>query len=240
MMRFFRRRPHEHSASKTWEASQRYELEHAIVYMDSPQFRSHHADLVSGKLNVSSGYRDQLMLREFFGDSSADFEHFLSHVKARVSLDIGPCVASQIAGWDVAAVRYAIEPLLDPIVEWQKSKLNGSAYEGMVGFARPAEELIGDLVGKVDGAIVCRNMLDHSPHWPFVLSNISSYAAQGCKLLLWTDIDHRGTADEGHYDITSDARAFRRLVEQLGFRVIREYSAAAREELNWGCFAERL
>jgi len=239
-MRIFRRLRQAPTARKTWEASQKYELEHAIGFMESPSFRSHHRDLMAGRLNVSAGHRDELMLKESFGGSPEDFERFLTHIPGRACVDIGPCVASQIAGWDVARVRYAIEPLLDPIVDWQKANLGGSAYEGMVGFARPAEKLVGELVGKIDGAIVCRNMLDHTPHWPFVLSNIASYAAPGCKLLLWTDIDHRGTDDEGHYDITSDASAFKRLVEQLGFRVVREHSSADRQELNWGCFAERI
>lgn len=239
-MRLFRRQRQADPVLKTWEFSQKYELEHAIGFMDSPSFRGHHRDLAAGRLNVSAGHRDELMMKEFFGDSPEVFESFLSHIAGRACLDVGPCVASQIAGWDVARVRYAIEPLLEPILAWQRAKLGGSAYEGIRGFAKPAEELIGELVAAIDGAIVCRNMLDHTPRWPFVLSNIASYAKPGCKLLLWTDLDHRGTADEGHYDITSDTGALKRLLQQLGFRVDREYSSAERHELNWGCFAERV
>src|SRR5581483_3568069 len=103
----------------------------------------------------------------------------------------------------------------------------------------PGETFQEALAGRIDGAILCRNMLDHTPRWAFVLGNIAAYAAVGCKLLLWTDLDHLGTADEGHYDITNDSASFKRLVEALGFRVIREHSAE-RAELNWGCFAEKV
>ena len=92
----------------------------------------------------------------------------------------------------------------------------------------------------VDGAIFCRNMLDHTPHWRAVLDNISAYACTGSKLLLWTDLDHRGDADEGHYDISSDVGRFANHIRELGFRIVREYSDAGRHELNWGCFAEKL
>lgn len=224
---------------KSWEASQSYELEHAIAFMNEPSFRDHHSALIAGKLNVSAGFRDSLLMAEFFGGSPKDLDAFLDHVTGRTCLDIGPCVASQIAGWDVAKERIAIEPLLEPIVAWQEANLGASAFSGMRTYARPAEELIEDLRQAIDGAIVCRNMLDHTPRWPFVLSNMAAYAALGCKLLLWSDLDHRGTADEGHYDITSDVDAFKRLVAQLGFRVLREYRSTQRVELNWGCFAER-
>jgi hypothetical protein len=80
-------------------------------------------------------------------------------------------------------------------------------------------------------------MLDHTPNWPFVLSNISAYAMSGCHLLCWTDLYHRGSADEGHYDITPDKDSFRRLINQLGFRIIREYSDKMRKEMNLGFIA---
>jgi hypothetical protein len=80
-------------------------------------------------------------------------------------------------------------------------------------------------------------MLDHTPKWPFVLSNMSAYAASGCQLLFWTDIDHRGTADDGHFDICSEASSLRRLLEQLGFAIQREFKDVNRHELNWGCVA---
>lgn len=86
----------------------------------------------------------------------------------------------------------------------------------------------------IDGAIFCRNMLDHTPNWPFVLSNISTYAQSGCYLLLWTDISHHGVADKGHFEITEDADAFVRLVETLGFQVQYKFSISGHPEKNVG------
>jgi hypothetical protein len=231
-MRLFARQP------KTWAQSQRYELDHAIAFMKEPSFRQLHADWRAGKLNASTGHRDALMLQEFFGGDRQSFDQFFKNIAGKSCLDIGPCVFSPLSAWDVAGPRFAIEPLLSPIDEWQRTNLGESSYRDIKGFARPAEEFIREL--RIDGAILCRNMLDHTPKWPFVLANISAYAAPGCKLLLWTDIDHGGEEDEGHYNITSDVSDFRNLVRQLGFRIVREYQSTGRPETNWGCFAERL
>lgn len=222
---------------KTWELSQRYELEHAIIFMETPDFRGLAKMIQSGDALVSNGYSNELILKEFFGGSSTEWDKFVSEIKGRNCLEIGPCVASPLACWDVAAERHIIEPLLNPIVKWQQENLGFSLFDGLQHHAVSAEELISDLVGKIDGAIYCRNCIDHSPDWPFILSNISHYAATGCHLLLWNDIDHRGTADDGHYDITKDTNAFKRLIQALGFEIVREYQDRARLELNWGCFA---
>jgi hypothetical protein len=66
---------------------------------------------------------------------------------------------------------------------------------------------------------------------------MSEYAQPGCRLLLWTDLDHHGTEDIGHYNITLDVEAFKRLVETFGFRIVRTCQDTNRPELNWGCFA---
>jgi len=225
---------------KTWDISQDYELKSAIGFMQSPPFQKYYKGLLSGKLNISVGHRDDLILREFFGGSAKAFDNFVKHLKGRTTLDIGPCVSTPTYAWDTAAKRYAIEPLYKPIVAWQRANLGVSCFEGIECFAKPAEERIDKLVGAVDGAILCRNMLDHTPLWPFVLSNISAYAAPGCKLLFWTDLDHHGTADEGHYDIGSDKKTFKNLIEALGFKIIREYSIKERTDSNWGCYAEKI
>ena len=226
--------------SKSWSGSQQYELEHAIGFMQSDMYRRQHQDLISGRMTMSNGYFNELILGEFFENSKVELGEFVEHVRGRSVLDIGPCVMSPLATWDVASERIAIEPLFPPIEDWQKKNLGGSAYEGMTVFSEPAEKLLLPLTGKIDGAILCRNMLDHTPRWPFVLSNIAAYAAKGCRLLLWTDLDHGGEADDGHYDITPDEAAFRRLVIQLGFSIVREYRHEDRIEKNWGCFAIKM
>jgi hypothetical protein len=225
------------SSAKVWVDSQKYELEHAIGFMDAPFFRQLFAETKAGKLNLSTGHRDSLMLKEFFGGARAQFDQFVAHITDKSCLDVGPCVLSPLSAWDVAKQRFAVEPLVPSIEAWQRKHLGGSVYEGITAYPIPGEQLVPEIVGKIDGAILCRNMLDHTPKWPFVLANISAYAARGCRLLLWTDLDHRGDADEGHYDITTEPEHFRNFVVQLGFDIQSEYSDTQRHELNWGCSA---
>lgn len=222
---------------KTWEVSQNYELSHAVTFMDSKDFRELANQFHSGENLVSKGYCNELMLKEFFSGQPSEWNGFLEHIKDKTCLEIGPCVLSPLVTWDVCSERHVIEPLVVPIEKWQRENLGFSLFEGLNNHAVGAEELISQIVGKVDGAIYCRNCIDHSPNWAFILSNISHYAAPGCRLMLWNDIDHRGVADEGHYDITTDVIAFKRLIQALGFEIVREYQDESRFELNWGCFA---
>jgi hypothetical protein len=225
--------------SKTWNGSQQYELHHSIVFMDTPDFRkladAHHG----GRMIMSNGYVNDLMLREFFAGDKSEWRRFVEHITDKSCLEIGPAVLSPLSAWDVAARVHVIEPLLNEVEEWQRNNLGYSLFDGLEKHAHGAEEVVPEAVGKIDGAIYCRNCLDHTPHWPFILANMALYASPGCKLLLWLDLDHRGIADEGHYDITTDPAAFKRLIEALGFDIEREFEVTERHELNWGCFATK-
>lgn len=224
---------------KTWAVSQAYELRHAEVFMTTKHFQQLAAQVHRGEALISKGYVDDLMLREFFNNDLTEWRDFFDYISGKRCLEIGPNVFSPLATWDVAGKRYIIEPLLEPIAKWQKNKFGFTVFDGLNGYAVGAENTIHELVGRIDGAIYCRNCIDHSPMWPFILSNISNYAAPECRLLLWSDLDHRGKADDGHYDIVSDVPRFKNLVENLGFQIIREYQDQNRDELNWGCFAIR-
>ncbi|MFN7906413.1 MAG: hypothetical protein ACK5P5_14625, partial [Pseudobdellovibrionaceae bacterium] len=177
------------AVKKTWGVSQAYELKHAIGFMQEPHFGALFKDHISGKLNVSTGYKDTIILNEFFAGENQDVEwkKFLEHISGKICVDIGPCVYSPLATWDVAGKRIAIEPLFEPIDRWQKQHLGRSVFENLTCYSTGADEFIPELFNKIDGAIYCRNMLDHTPNWAFVLSNIASYAIPGCKLLLWND-----------------------------------------------------
>jgi hypothetical protein len=229
--------PEPEKPKKTWQVSQDYELDHAVIFMDSPDFRSLAASMHNGEFNASSGYVNDLMLKEFFASDRMEWDKFIAHITGKRCMEIGPCVFSPLGGWDVAAERHVIEPLYQPIDNWQREHFGYSVFDGLKMYGVGAEVLIPELVGKIDGALLCRNCIDHSPQWAFILANISQYCAPGAKLLLWNDIDHKGTADDGHYDITTDPAAFRRLIEALGFDIIRTYTDESRMELNWGCFA---
>jgi hypothetical protein len=226
--------------AKTWATSQAYELAHAISFMQSESFRTLHREVSAGRQRSATGYVNSMMLEEFFAGDAGEWRLFLEAVEGGRVMDIGPCVFSPLANLEGAAERICLEPLHREIDAWQRQHLGGSLFQGMTCHAVGAETFLPEYRAAIDGAIYCRNMLDHTPRWAFVLANISAYAARGCKLLLWTDLDHRGDADDGHYDLTDDEGAFKRLLVQLGFRVIREYRQQARPTLNYGCFAEKL
>jgi hypothetical protein len=130
-----------------------------------------------------------------------------------------------------------IEPLFEKVSKFQKDKFGFSLFDGFIGFNSPAEVTINSLINHIDGVIYCRNCIDHSPLWPFILANISKYAAKGCYLMIWNDLDHSGSADDGHYDITQEPNYFKNLIEALGFDVINEYTDSQRVGVNIGFLA---
>jgi len=225
--------------TKTWGDSQEYEMKNAIKAMNKTHFKSIYKNFIDGKLSISKGYiANNTTLKEFFDDSQENWFKFINYVSGKVCLEIGPCIVSELVCYDVASERHVIEPLYLKIREWQIANLGRSTYEDLICYGQGAENTIDGLIGLVNGAIFCRNMLDHTPHWEVVLTNISNYATKGCRLLLWTDLYHKRGVDIGHYNITTNLSTFKELIKDLGFRVIREYQDVNRiETLNYGCFA---
>jgi hypothetical protein len=207
--------------------------------MKEQHFKTVFADFKAGKLQSSTGHINDQLLREFFDGKPDLWLAFKSEAAGKMGMDIGPCVFSPLPAWDFLSKTIAIEPLGTKIKDWQIANLGSSTFDGMDLRSIGADVYVPEFAGAIDGVIYCRNMLDHTPHWPFVLSNIGAYAAPGCQLLFWTDIDHGGTGDEGHFDINPDSNAVKRLVEQLGFQVLREYEDSLRHESNWGCVATK-
>ena len=44
-------------------------------------------------------------------------------------------------------------------------------------------------------------------------------------------------ADAGHFEICSDPRQLKRLIQHLGFEIERDFEDSDRPETNWGCVA---
>ncbi len=190
----------------------------------------------SGEFNALNGYRNPRIVEEFFQNSIDTYDEFLLNIRGKARIDVGPCITTPLGQWGVGD-NFIIEPLIDEVVSLQKSKFGFSFFDGMTCFNSPAEKIIDSLINRIDGAIFCRNCIDHSPEWPFILANLSKYATKGCHLLLWNDLNHYGTADDGHYDITTDSKYFSNLIESLGFTIISEYVDTKRSSLNYGCRA---
>ena len=187
------------SAKKSWHAAQEYELEHAYGFMSEPYFTSLFSKYKAGDLNTATGYFNELFVREFFANDVSLFRLFLNKIQGKACLDIGPCVFTPLVTWHGIGAAAAIEPLGEAVRHWQRQHFGMSVFDDLDLRSVGADVFIPEYESRFDGVIHCRNMLDHTPSWPFVLSNISAYAAPGCHLLLWTDIDHRGAADAGDF-----------------------------------------
>ncbi len=231
-----------HDPRLKWMDAQKFELNNAAEFMEKhPGFLQAVARLDRPECYASQGYVDNHVTSEFFAGYADAYRGFIDQIAGKAILDVGPCIFTPISLWDVAASRMIIEPLYDDVVAYQLQTYGRNYFEHIeLAFSAGAEKLIPELVGKIDGAILVRNCIDHSPQWPFILANIAAYAAPGCKLLLWNDLMHPPSYMDGHFDITNDAHAFRRLLEALGFRIDYEFELHNTECLDYGCRATRL
>jgi hypothetical protein len=157
----------------------------------------------------------------FLGDVGL-FNSFVEHVRNRKGLEVGSGPFGYIAPCYWIKDRVIIEPLIDRYREAQLN-LTGKTFfsDEIKGYSSPAEQVIPELVGKVDGFIACRNALDHCEDPMTILLNLSDYAAPGCWLLLWTDLWHLAGLDAGHHNITKTQRAMDAYLNGLGFDVVK-------------------
>ncbi|MDA0237459.1 MAG: hypothetical protein O3B03_02980 [Proteobacteria bacterium] len=228
------------SKLQSWSAAQMFEFRHAKKYMD----RLHIAELLqkanSRDFLVSSGYFDSSLVSEYFDGSLKDYKEFVLHITDKNVLEIGPCLLAQVASWDVARHRFAIEPLYEKISLEQRKRFGVDGYPNVTAYASAAENLISELVGTIDGAVLIRNCLDHSPKWAFIMANLSLYVTKGAQLLLWNDLSHPRHLRRGHYEICKEIDQFRNLILSLGWRVIFEFQKSESECVNYGCRAVKM
>jgi SAM-dependent methyltransferase len=178
-------------------------------------------------------------LREWFPDVYS-FDSFLRSTAGKTCLEIGSGPSGNIIYFWWAARRIIIDPLVTQYQQIQLTRFGKSWFDRMDLIPCNAEVLNADLIGAVNGAIICRNTLDHCADPMLVLENIAKYAAPGCYLLLWTDLYHPGGHDEGHQDITRDPAAFTRKLTDLGFVI--EYvtqKKPGRKTIHYGCRARK-
>ncbi len=105
-----------------------FEFRHAKKYMDG----LHIAELLyksnSGDFLMSSGYVDSSLVSEYFDGSLEDYKEFVLHITGRNVMEIGPCLLAQVASWDVARHRFAIEPLYEKISLEQRKRFGVDGY----------------------------------------------------------------------------------------------------------------
>lgn len=171
------------------------------------------------------------------------WDEFVNHVQNRRCLEIGSGPFGYLAPCYWIKDRIIIDPLID-FYRNEQLRVLGKTFFGdeIKTYNVPAEECLNELLGKIDGFIVCRNMLDHCEDPLKVLENISDYAVSGSYLLLWTDIFHLMGLDEGHRNITQSPRVFKMLLKGLGFALLQEGAKIRdpHEYIEFGILARKI
>lgn len=181
-----------------------------------------------------------LIFKEFCCKNKILLDEVTNHVKDKVVLEVGPCNVPQINFLD-CRLRICIEPLAAKIEEFVINKYGKSIFGEIITYPIYADTIIHELIGKIDGLIYVRNCIDHSPQWPYILSNISSYAKEGCILMIWNDTFHtRMDIDPGHYNVSPSVDAYVRLIENFGFSIERQFDFHDRGKPNIGFVARKL
>lgn len=175
----------------------------------------------------------------FFSDKH-DFDNFCKKVSDKKCLEIGSATEGILVLMPWVDERIIIDPLIKKYRESQLT-LYGKTFltDDIKLYDQKAESLIPEIVGKIDGCIVCRNTLDHSEEPWKILEKIGEYAADGCVLLLWTDLWHFEPLDAGHRNITKDVTLFENKIKEIGFDI--EYVLPEirdrRQTIHYGCVA---
>jgi hypothetical protein len=210
--------------------AQEYELESNKKWMDN-----HFAEEYQEKTANTGKYSDEWFRNQY------DWERFVNWTSGKSFMEIGSGPTGNITGWWWAQRKIIIDPLIHEYKQYQLATFGKTVYTDDIELVTtPAEEFIPKYAWCINGAIVCRNTLDHCDDPIAILENIAMYATKGTYLLLWTDLYHHEGHDEGHTNITKDRDEFRKLIEDLGFEI--EYETPVKKDRNtvqFGCRARK-
>lgn len=177
-------------------------------------------------------------VNEFFNGSVTDWEKFAASLSDKKCMEIGPGPCGALCIWWWIKTKIMIDPLILEYRDLHLKMFKETLYtDDKKMFPNNAEIRIQELVDEIDGAIICRNALDHSENPMQILQNISKYAKPGCYLLLWTDLWHLDGHDEGHRNITKDRVKFEENLKDLGFEIEHTFEDKGRHSINYGCRA---
>jgi hypothetical protein len=200
-------------ANMNWNNSQVYEFDY---------WENKEKELQDRIKNAQNRFGCKKKIENLFKIEACLEDDIMARIKDKTVLEIGcgPVCGYLPSLWH-AGKRIAIEPLMDKY----EAFWNGVAGVGIDEIVSEkhsvgADVFIPELTGKIDGMTISRNALDHTPNWPFILSNISTYSATGSYLYLWTDIHHAKKPNAGHYNITPSASGLCRMIENLGYKLL--------------------
>ncbi len=157
----------------------------------------------------------------WFGGDEAFFARFIDDLRDRRSLEIGSGPFGFLAFAPWIKSRIIIDPLIEKYRAEQLRLFGRTFFVDVEMHSQPAESLLPELVGKIDGCIICQNALDHCEDPLAILSNLGRYAKAGCYLLFWSDIWHIAPPDEGHHNITRSQEAMDAIFSGLNFEIVR-------------------
>lgn len=222
---------YETSFSRSWLQNNFYE-KYEIIQRSIEMF------MCSGIMSIG---RSQT-LEEFFQGKESLWQEFIHQINDKNCLEIGsgPCGIANY--WHFIRKWHVIDPLATEYKQMSMEMFGKTWWwHWIISYPQNAEKLITELVGRIDGVIVCRNALDHTDDPVQVLNNIARYAAPGCKLLLWTDLCHNHGHDEGHRNITRSRELFKTMITNRGFLI--DYDPPPfrdGETIEFGCVATKI
>lgn len=181
-----------------------------------------------------------LLIHEFFNGQKEEWSEFAAYISDKTCLEVGAGPCGALVGWWWVRRRIVIDPLVTEYRRITLELFERTWYTDEIELlALPGERLVGELVGMIDGAVICRNTLDHCENPMSVLENIAAYCRPGCYLLLWTDLWHPGGHGEGHRNITKQKDTFQRSINDLGFEILYSFEDVDRPTINYGCRARK-
>lgn len=194
--------------------AQSYELAHAKECMDN-DFNDVYDRI---QKNKKAGGLWQSADNIWFKGDKQLWDSFVNRCKYRKVLEIGSGPFGFVMPCYWMNDRVIIDPLAYAYKNYQIEKFNKTLFtDDIKTYGYAGECLVDELVGMVDGAIVCRNTLDHCQYPMKVLENISKYAMKGCYFLIWNEIWHKGKLDDGHRNITKEPDKFCEQIINLNF-----------------------
>lgn len=192
-----------------WESRSRSRIKRIILERDQVKYYSGHRDGLTTNLN------------QFFLNDEAEWLNFAKSIETKNFLEIGGSYLGTSGLWNFVEKRHHIDPLIDKIYNHITQTYETNWYDGVKLYSLPAEEVVQELVDKIDGCIYMRNCLNHTANPWKILDSISKYAAKGCTLLLWGEITHKNGGNIGHADVCQDPQEIENFLKQKGFKIIR-------------------
>lgn len=196
-----------------FQAAQNYELKSNISWVDD----NYHEIIEAMKDPVSYHH-----CNEFFKNDREYMDDFFRNAKGVKCLEISPGICGALPLWKgrlSGCELIAVDPLAFEYDAYLKSK-GGSWFDGICLIPKKAEDFMPEFEGKVDGFIFWRNGINHYEDPYKSIEVVSQYAAPGCRLFFWAEIQHADTPDAGHRNVTSNPQEVEDCILAQGWKLL--------------------